>query len=159
MVRTYRVTVHRHRVAAAIFMCLIASVAATVPACATPAKAKATVDLRVRGEASESSGGGAGPLVPFAGTLRCGLRLNHATGDFAGRATPLCAQARRKTALLRRLDRPNTRLCSQIYSGPEHARITGTVDGAHVDIAIARSDGCGTADWQQLQWLLGPPVR
>ena len=82
-----------------------------------------------------------------------------ATGDFAGRATRLCAQARRKTALLRRLDRPNTRLCSQIYSGPEHARIAGTVDGTSVNITIARSDGCGTADWQQLQWLLGPPVR
>ena len=63
------------------------------------------------------------------------------------------------TAVFRRLDRPNTRLCSQIYSGPEHARVTGTLDGTRIDIAIARSDGCGTADWQQLQWLLGPPVR
>jgi len=138
---------------------LVVFVATTATAGAAPARP--TLDLRVRGEASQSSSSGnsAGPVVPFAGTLSCGTRRDRATGDFAGRATRLCAQARRKTALLRRLDRPNTRLCSQIYSGPEHARITGTVDGTPINIAIARSDGCGTADWQQLQWLLGPPVR
>jgi hypothetical protein len=138
---------------------LATCVAATGAAAAAPATS--TLDLRVRGEASQSASGGSssGSLVPFAGTLRCGRRSARATGDFAGRATRLCAQARRKTALLRRLDRPNTQLCTQIYSGPEHARVTGTVDGRRIDIAIARSDGCGTADWQDLEWLLGPPVR
>jgi hypothetical protein len=159
MVRTYRVVVHRQRVAAAVVVGLLVTVAATTTAAAAPAKA--TLDLRVRGEASESptSGNSAGAPVPLAGTLSCGTRRDRATGDFAGRATRLCTQARNKTAQVRRLNRPNTRLCSQIYSGPEHARITGTVDGKPVDISIARSDGCGTADWQQLQWLLGPPVR
>ena len=163
MVRTYRVVVHRHRVAAAIAAAGVAGLLVAVAATgvAGAASAKTTLDLRVRGEASESSSSGtsAGSLVPFAGTLSCGARRDRATGDFAGRATRLCAQARNKTALLRRLDRPNTRLCSQIYSGPEHARITGTLDGTPVNIAIARSDGCGTTEWQQLQWLLGPPAR
>jgi len=167
MVRTYRVVVHRHGIAVAMavgllaFVVTTATATTTAAAAAAAAPAKATLDLRVRGEASESSrsGSSAGTLVPFTGTLSCGARRDRATGDFAGRATRLCAQARQKSALLRRLDRPNTRLCSQIYSGPEHARITGTVDGTPVNIAIARSDGCGTADWRQLQWLLGPPVR
>jgi hypothetical protein len=159
MVRTYRVVVHRTCVTAALAVGLSTCIVSTSAASAAPAIP--TLELRVRGEASQSTGGGnsAGSLVPFAGTLRCARRSDRGTGDFAGRAARLCAQARRKTRLLRRLDRPNTRLCSQIYSGPEHARVTGSVEGTRVDIAIARSDGCGTADWQQLEWLLGPPVR
>jgi hypothetical protein len=157
-VQTYRVVVHRFRVAAAVVTGIVVCIAATTTAAAAPSTP--TLDLRVRGIASKSAGAAAsGPLVPFSGTLRCGRRADRATGDLAGHATKLCTQARRKTAALLRLNRPNTRLCSQIYSGPEHARITGTVDGTHVDISIARSDGCGTADWQQLEWLLGPPVR
>jgi hypothetical protein len=56
-------------------------------------------------------------------------------------------------------DQESRRLCSQIYSGPQQARITGTVRGERINLTITRTDGCGTADWHRLEALLGPPER
>ena len=39
------------------------------------------------------------------------------------------------------------------------ARVTGTVQGERVDMTVTRTDGCGTADWQALEPLLGDPQR
>ena len=47
--------------------------------------------------------------------------------------------------------------CAQVYGGPQHARITGTVAGRKVDLTVTRTDGCGIRDWDRLEWLLGPP--
>lgn len=50
-----------------------------------------------------------------------------------------------------------TRECAQIYGGPQHARITGTIAGDKVDLTVTRADSCGTHDWETLQPLLGEP--
>ena len=53
-----------------------------------------------------------------------------------------------------------TRACTEIYGGPEKAHVTGTLEGSPVDVTIARSDGCGIADYERLFDALGrePPL-
>ena len=51
------------------------------------------------------------------------------------------------------------RICSEQYGGPQTARITGTINGKRVTVRVARSDGCGIADWEMLRPLLGDPER
>jgi hypothetical protein len=45
-------------------------------------------------------------------------------------------------------------LCTQIYGGPETARITGRVGGRRVDAAFHRTNGCGIARWELAAPLL-----
>lgn len=40
--------------------------------------------------------------------------------------------------------------CTMLYGGPEQARITGTVDGAEVDVRLSRVDGCQIDRWERL---------
>jgi hypothetical protein len=42
------------------------------------------------------------------------------------------------------------RACTLQYGGPEKARVTGTLEGEPVDVAITRTNGCGIADYQAL---------
>jgi hypothetical protein len=52
------------------------------------------------------------------------------------------------------------RACTEIYGGPEQAHVTGTLAGRAVDVTVARSDGCGIADYEALFKALGrkPPL-
>ena len=47
------------------------------------------------------------------------------------------------------------RVCTMQYGGPERARITGTLDGTTIDREVARTNGCGIAEWNSLEplWL------
>lgn len=45
--------------------------------------------------------------------------------------------------------------CTQIYGGPQKARVVGTVAGKRVWTTFARTDGCQIARWNRLSpWLL-----
>jgi hypothetical protein len=44
--------------------------------------------------------------------------------------------------------------CTQIYGGPQTARITGTWRGVPVDSRLSRTDGCQIARWNGLSGLL-----
>jgi hypothetical protein len=47
--------------------------------------------------------------------------------------------------------------CTQIYGGPQRARVTGVLHGRRVWATFARSDGCHIARWARLSpWLLPP---
>jgi hypothetical protein len=98
--------------------------------------------------------------VPFSGSVDCGGDTPSGTGTLAANATEICARLIADEEKLEQLagDDPG-RICTEIYGGPQHARITGTIVGAPVDISVARTDGCGIAEWEQLEWLLGPPER
>ncbi len=54
----------------------------------------------------------------------------------------------------------DARACTELYGGPESARVRGTIAGEPLDVTVTRSDGCGIADYQRLFGLLGrePPV-
>jgi hypothetical protein len=48
-------------------------------------------------------------------------------------------------------------VCTQIYGGPQVARVTGTVAGQRVRATFSRTDGCQIARWAKLSpWLLPP---
>ena len=49
-------------------------------------------------------------------------------------------------------------VCTEVYGGPQTARITGTYRGARVDLALSRTDGCRIAQWDRLGPLLPGPV-
>ncbi|MDP9331950.1 MAG: LysM peptidoglycan-binding domain-containing protein [Actinomycetota bacterium] len=76
--------------------------------------------------------------------------------DTAGLA---CALVHRGAVLKVAASQRSRRACGQVYGGPQSAHITGTIDGQGVNLTVTRTDGCGTADWQTLERLLGDPQR
>lgn len=51
---------------------------------------------------------------------------------------------------------PTDRMCTELYGGPQTARITGTWQGRTVDARLSRTDGCQIARWDALVGLLPP---
>jgi Subtilisin inhibitor-like len=49
---------------------------------------------------------------------------------------------------------PADTMCTQIYSGPETAHVTGRWQGKPVDLKLSRIDGCRTEQWGSLGALL-----
>lgn len=46
-------------------------------------------------------------------------------------------------------------VCTQIYGGPQRARIVGTVNGRRVGATFARTNGCEIDRWKQISpWLV-----
>lgn len=90
-------------------------------------------------------------------TLTCRRDLQRAGGYLrdAAPASELCTAVRSiKELLTTQPDRP--RVCTQIYGGPETARVTGTIDGVEVDRRFARTNGCEIADYRRAGALLPP---
>ena len=48
---------------------------------------------------------------------------------------------------------PRDRLCSQVYGGPQVARVRGIFRGRRVDAAFSRTNGCQTARWNRVAFL------
>ena len=51
------------------------------------------------------------------------------------------------------------RICTEGYAGPQSAVVRGTIGDRRINVTVTRADGCGTADWDELLPLLGPPER
>jgi len=46
-------------------------------------------------------------------------------------------------------------VCTQIYGGPQKARVVGTVLGKHLWATFTRTDGCQISRWRKLSpWLV-----
>lgn len=108
-----------------------------------------TVDVTAEGRAIRS------------GTLTCAASGASGTGHLAD---PAAAQAActllqgnqgSRNRLLNGAD-PN-QMCTQIYGGPEEARVRGQIDGRPVDTVVDRRNGCSIAEWDALVPLIGPP--
>ncbi|MGH9244964.1 MAG: hypothetical protein ACRD29_11735 [Acidimicrobiales bacterium] len=95
-------------------------------------------------------------------TLTCAEAGASGTGFLAeaSAAEVACELLTNNAQAKRRLveGRPGGMLCTQIYGGPEVATVTGTIDGQRVNQTITRTDGCGIAEWQLLEPLIGPPA-
>jgi len=128
---------------------LAAALLAVNLSAATPARLNIAVDVGTQ----------AGPTHTEQATLTCSRDHTHATGFLRAQSKKACQVIRRGT--LQRVARAQAsqRLCSQIYSGPQQARITGTVGSERINLTITRTDSCRTADWNRLEALLGPPER
>ncbi|HWC27342.1 MAG TPA: hypothetical protein VG474_12215 [Solirubrobacteraceae bacterium] len=115
----------------------------------TATTASDTIDLRVvydDGSGRKSTG-----------RLICRDGERRAEGALEAGASPakLCAQARGLEELLT-TPPDKGRVCTQIYGGPETARITGTIGGEQVDRRFARTNGCEMADFKRAAGLLPP---
>jgi Subtilisin inhibitor-like len=90
--------------------------------------------------------GSSGPTRTW--TLRC---------DPPGGSLPgaRAACARLKPDALRPL--PPDTICTQIYGGPQTARVRGRIDGRAVDARFSRSNGCEIHRWDSVRFLL--PVK
>jgi hypothetical protein len=49
------------------------------------------------------------------------------------------------------------RLCTQVYGGPEHARLSGRIGGTPVARTFTRTHGCGISDYDRLRPLVPRP--
>lgn len=112
--------------------------------------------LRVNGIATR---GATDREVPFSGTLRCRSDATSGTGMFEGRSKRACERLAKKPGVLRSLEEPDGRACAEVYGGPQTVTIRGRIDGRRFRVEIDRADACGIADWNQVQWLIGPPER
>jgi LysM repeat protein len=93
-------------------------------------------------------------LTPAMATLTCATAAR-GTGFLADVAGSSCRHI--AAGALARAARKRAG-CNQILSGPQHATISGTVNGASVHLAIDRSDSCQTEEWADLGFLLGDPT-
>jgi hypothetical protein len=110
-----------------------------------------TIELSIRFD------DGAGRRETASLTCRGGVQSAGGYLEGGGKASAgeLCAKARSLEALL--TTAPDAgRVCTQIYGGPETARVTGTIDGKPVDRRFTRTNGCEIADFQRAAALLQP---
>jgi subtilisin inhibitor-like len=125
---------------ASLVAVLLAVTAATTASAATTA----TTALRVTywedvAEPSES----------ITWTLRC----NPARGSLPRPARACSRVAAGGARLFARL--PRNIVCTEIYGGPQRARVVGTVNGRRIFATFARSNGCEIDRWQRISpWLV-----
>lgn len=90
---------------------------------------------------------------PSADPVRWTLRCNPARGTLP-RPRVACRKLAAEGAKLFTPIPPDT-VCTQIYGGPQRARVVGTVAGRRVWATFSREDGCRIARWNRLSpWLL-----
>jgi hypothetical protein len=79
-------------------------------------------------------------------TLRCGP---------AGGTLPQAAQACRRLAALDDpfAPVPDDAVCTQVYGGPQTARVTGRFRGRPVWVRFGRGNGCEIARWRRVDFL------
>ena len=83
------------------------------------------------------------------------LRCNPARGSLP---RPARACARLDTGGARLFARlPRNIVCTEIYGGPQRARVVGTVNGRRIFATFARSNGCEIDRWQRISPWLVPP--
>ena len=119
--------------------------AATVSATASAAPTSGT-SLRITFWADSSK-----PLDRWAWTLRC----NPAGGSLQ-RPARACARLLAGGVKLF-APVPKNSLCTEIYGGPQRARVVGTVKGQPVRATFTRTNGCEIARWQRISPWLVPP--
>jgi hypothetical protein len=106
-----------------------------------------TVNLKVR------VNDGSGKVAQA--TLECGDGSAKGGGFLEGRADQHCRDAVALEKLLT-TQPPQDQVCTQVYGGPQSARITGTFGAQDVARSLKRTNGCEIEDWKQADALLAP---
>ena len=89
------------------------------------------------------------PSESITWTLRC----NPARGSLPRPARACSRLAAGGARLFARL--PRNIVCTEIYGGPQRARVVGTVNGRRIFATFARSNGCEIDRWQRISpWLV-----
>jgi hypothetical protein len=89
-------------------------------------------------------------------SLRCNGEKAEARGYGNADARTLCRAAIALAPFLARAPDPN-RACTQVYGGPQTARIVGTIRGERIERRFSRTDGCRISDWDRALVLI--PIR
>lgn len=111
------------------------------PPGALPPTEEVRLELRVddgEGQVMEAT------LVCAGGEVSAGGYLDDA------RAASLCRSALQLDELLIEQP-PEDQVCTQIFGGPQTARVTGTLAGEELDRRLSRENGCRIAEWDRLQ--------
>jgi hypothetical protein len=98
------------------------------------------------------------PEIDISGSVSCDDTPT-GTGAYAATAIQICGELASRPGAFESAGSSDGQVCAEVYGGPQHASITGSVDGQSVDVSIDRTDACGIQTWQSLEWLLGPPER
>jgi hypothetical protein len=83
------------------------------------------------------------------------LRCDPARGTLARPARACARLAAGGTKVFAPL--PPNAVCTEIYGGPQKARVVGVVDGKHVWSSYTRTNGCQIGRWQRISPWLVPP--
>ena len=95
--------------------------------------------------------GGSGTKPDSVWTLRCSP-----AGGTLARPARACTKLAAGGAKLFASFPPDT-VCTEIYGGPQRARIVGTVAGKRVWTTLTRTNGCEISRWARVSpWLLPP---
>jgi hypothetical protein len=141
--------VSRSRAAGSLLLLLL--VAASVAALQTAASAHivggARPNVTLRFTVNDGTGHRATARLSCRGAART------ARGYLRNRPVAACRTARRLAGFLTSRPSPS-RMCEQIYGGPQSARIRGTIGGHSIDKRFSRSDGCAIYDWNRAGTLL-----
>ena len=96
---------------------------------------------------------------PATAILTCRGNVQRAGGFLNGKAPvgELCATARSRSIRALLTSPPDRqRVCTEIYGGPETARVTGSLDVTKVDRRFTRTNGCEIADFARAAAVLQP---
>jgi len=127
---------------ASLVTVLIAAIAVT----AASAKTTATTALRITYWEDSAK-----PSESVTWTLRC----NPARGSLPRPARACSRIAAGGAKLFARL--PRNIVCTEIYGGPQRARVVGAVNGRRIWATFARANGCEIDRWQRISPWLVPP--
>jgi len=123
---------------------LVAVLLAVTAAATASAATTATTALRVTYWEDVAK-----PSESITWTLRC----NPARGSLPRPARACARLAAGGARLFARL--PRNIVCTEIYGGPQRARVVGTVNGRRIFATFARSNGCEIDRWQRISpWLV-----
>jgi len=109
-----------------------------------PSSAAPRVELKVRVSDGEGQTARA--------TLECRGRRARVTGFLRRARSRPCGFARREARFLASRPDPD-RVCTEVFGGPDTARVTGRIGKRRVDRRFSRSDGCAIADWDRASRL------
>jgi hypothetical protein len=97
-------------------------------------------------------------LVPEQGAAAQTHRLS-CTGEPTGDLPDLAAACTQLTGQVDPFAELSTdTMCTQLFGGPQTARVTGRWAGEPVDLQLSRTDGCRIAQWDRLDALLPGPT-
>jgi hypothetical protein len=130
---------------------LVAALAVAAVACGDDDSLSSGGDQSVNLTVSVKDGGG----KQAEGTLKCEQGSAEGGGFLESSAEEHCQAARGLEKLLT-TQPPKDRVCTQVYGGPQTARITGTFGAQDVARSLSRTDGCQIEDWKQADALLAP---
>ena len=107
------------------------------------------------GAEGERERGGA-PTVALVISVRSPQGNRETTLECDGAARSRRCETARRLAPFLAEEPPRDRVCTQIYGGPETARVRGTIGQRRIDRRFSKTNGCEIADWERAEPLLAP---